>query len=60
MSKIKVTLVRGLCRTTKRQKANLRGLGLSKKINNSSLLESSPCILGMIKKVSHLIKVEEV
>lgn len=57
--KIKLTLIRGLSRTTKRQKATIKGLGLSRKINNESVLEISPSVLGMVNKVKHLIKYEE-
>lgn len=57
--KIKVTLVRGMSRTTEKQKATIRGLGLSRKINNESILEINACVLGMINKVKHLVRYEE-
>lgn len=41
-----------------RQKGTLRALGLTR-ISKSTELEATPQILGMVKKVSHLIKVEE-
>ena len=40
------------------QRQNLIGLGLNK-IGRVSELEDTPAIRGMIKKVAHLIKVEE-
>jgi large subunit ribosomal protein L30 len=57
--KIKVTLVRGLCRSDKKQRATIKGLGLSKKINSTAVLEATAPVLGMINKVKHLIKYEE-
>ena len=41
------------------QKKCLIGLGLNK-INRERTLESNPAIQGMINKVKHLIKVDEV
>jgi large subunit ribosomal protein L30 len=41
------------------QRATLVGLGLNK-INSTRVLEDTPSIRGMIKKVKHLIKVETV
>lgn len=40
------------------QKATLIGLGLNK-MHRVSVLEDTPSVRGMIKKVSHLVKVEE-
>lgn len=40
------------------QKATLIGLGLNK-MNKVSVLEDTPSVRGMIKKVSHLLKIEE-
>lgn len=57
--KIKLTLVRGLSRTTERQKSTIKGLGLTKKINSESVLTITPAVLGMINKVKHLVKYEE-
>jgi large subunit ribosomal protein L30 len=41
------------------QKATLVGLGLNK-IRATRVLEDTPSVRGMIRKVAHLIKVEEV
>jgi large subunit ribosomal protein L30 len=41
------------------QRETLVGLGLNK-MNRSKVLEDTPCVRGMINKVSHLVKVEEV
>ena len=40
------------------QKANLRGLGLTK-MGKTVELEDTPSNRGMIRKVAHLVKVEE-
>ncbi len=40
------------------QRATLVGLGLNK-MNRSRILEDTPAVRGMIKKVGHLITVEE-
>ncbi|WP_028841358.1 50S ribosomal protein L30 [Thermodesulfobacterium hveragerdense] len=59
MKKLKITLVRSKYGRTPNQRENLKGLGL-KKIGQTVLREDTPMIRGMIKKVSHLVKVEEV
>lgn len=40
------------------QRATLKGLGLNK-INRTKILEDTASVRGMIKKVSHLVRVEE-
>ena len=57
--KLKVTLKRSVIGSTKVQRDTVVGLGL-RKINQSSTLENTPAVRGMIKKVLHLILVEEV
>ncbi len=42
-----------------KQKETIKGLGI-KKLNRPRILEDTPCIRGMINKVSHLVEVEEV
>ena len=59
MGKVKITQVRSLIDRPKRQKDTIKALGL-RKINHSVVHEANPQILGMISKVSHLVKVEEV
>jgi large subunit ribosomal protein L30 len=58
MAKIKVTQIRSKIGSPKRQKATLEALGL-KKINSSVEVEATPQIRGMVTKVRHLVKVEE-
>lgn len=59
MSKIKVTQVKSSIDRSERQKRTLIALGL-RKMNASNELEATPQVLGMVAKVQHLIKVEEV
>lgn len=58
MKKIKVTQVKSVIDRSERQKRTMVALGL-KKMNSSVEVEATPQILGMITKVNHLIKVEE-
>lgn len=59
MAKIKITQIRSTIKRPKNQKANIQALGLGK-INRSVEVENTPIIEGMIRKVSHLVKIEEV
>jgi len=59
MTKLKVTLKRSVNGALESQKATVRGLGL-RKIRSSKVLINTPAIRGMIKKVIHLLEVEEV
>ena len=59
MAKVKVTQVRGKSGATKRQIANLEALGI-KKIHHSVEVELTPVVKGMIEKVRHLVKIEEI
>jgi large subunit ribosomal protein L30 len=58
MKKIKVTLVKSPIDRPERQKQTLKALGLNK-TNASKEIEATPQILGMVRKVTHLVKVEE-
>lgn len=58
MSKIKVTQVKSTIDRPKRQKDTIKALGI-KRMNQSVVHEATPQILGMVQKVSHLVKVEE-
>lgn len=59
MKKIKITLVKSPIDRPERQKLTLKALGLGK-TNSSKELEASPQVLGMVRKVEHLVEVEEV
>ena len=58
MKKIKITLVKSPIDRPERQKLTLRALGLNK-TNSATELEATPQILGMVRKVEHLVKVED-
>ncbi len=57
--KIKVTLVKSTIATLPNHKKIVAALGL-KKVRSFKIHEANPCILGMIAKVSYLLKVENV
>ncbi|MDA0303364.1 MAG: 50S ribosomal protein L30 [Bacteroidetes bacterium] len=59
MGKVIVTQVRSAINRPKRQKATIQALGI-KKLHNPVEHEATPQIMGMIRKVSHLVKFEEV
>jgi large subunit ribosomal protein L30 len=59
MKKLKITLVKSPIDRPERQKLTVQALGLNK-TNSTKEVEATPQILGMIRKVTHLIKVEEV
>lgn len=56
--KLKVTLIRSKFGRKATHLDCVKGLGLSR-INQTVELEDTPCIRGMINKISYLLKVEE-
>ncbi len=58
-AQVKVTQVQGCIARRWDQEATLKGLGLNKR-HRSRVLEDTPCVRGMIYKVRHLVKVENV
>ena len=60
IQKIKVTLVRSLSGRIGSHKCCAKGLGLSSRMNCSVVVDGTPENLGMINKISYLLKVEEV
>jgi large subunit ribosomal protein L30 len=58
MKKIRITLVKSPIDRPERQKLTLKAMGLNK-LNASREVEATPQILGMVRKMNHLIKVEE-
>ncbi|HTJ14438.1 MAG TPA: 50S ribosomal protein L30 [Dinghuibacter sp.] len=58
MKKIKITLVKSAIDRPERQKLTIEALGLNK-LNSFKEVEATPQILGMVRKVTHLVKVEE-
>ena len=59
MAKIKITQIKSGIDRPERQKVTLKALGL-KKLHASREVEATPQILGMVRKVEHLVKVEEI
>lgn len=59
MKKIRVTLKRSPHGGKEVHRTNLRGLGLRKR-HQVRVLENTPAIRGMIKKVIHMVEVEEI
>lgn len=59
MAKIRITQVRSKNGKPERQKRTLEALGI-RKLNHSVEHEATPQILGMVEKVRHLIKVENI
>jgi large subunit ribosomal protein L30 len=58
-AKLKVTQIGSPIGRPKDQRATLIGLGLNK-MHRSRLLDDSPAIRGMIDKVHHLVRIEDV
>jgi large subunit ribosomal protein L30 len=58
MAKLKLTQVRSAIGQTERHRGTLRALGLGK-IGKTHELDDSPVVAGMLRKVRHLVKVEE-
>ncbi len=59
MSKVKITQVKSVIHRPKDQKATITALGI-RKMNGTAVHEATPQILGMVAKVKHLVKVENV
>jgi large subunit ribosomal protein L30 len=59
MSRIRLTQVRSVIDRPKDQKDTVRRLGLHR-INDSVVKDDRPEIRGMIDKVRHLVKIEDV
>ena len=59
MAKIKVTQVKSVIDRSERQKRTVQALGLSK-MNQSVEVEATPQIIGMVRKVNHLVAIEAI
>ncbi len=59
MKKVRIRLVKSPIDKPGRQKQTLKALGLNK-VNASREVEVTPQISGMIRKMNHLIEVEEI
>ena len=59
MKKIRITQVKSTIDRPERQKRTMLALGI-KKLNQSVEKEATPQVLGMVEKLQHLLKVEEI
>ena len=59
MAKLKLTQIKSGIGRPERQRATLRGLGL-KKLNQVSTITDTPEVRGMLNKVAHLVTWEEI
>jgi large subunit ribosomal protein L30 len=59
MAKIRITQVKSKNGKPERQKRTLEALGI-RKLNHSVEHEATPQILGMVQKIKHLVKVENI
>ncbi|MEE4259465.1 MAG: 50S ribosomal protein L30 [Bacteroidales bacterium] len=59
MKKVRITQIRSAINRPNRQKLTLEALGI-KKLNRPIDHEATPQVLGMIDKVKHLLKIEEI
>ena len=59
MPQIKITQIRSLIKRPAGQKVTMKHLGLGK-INREVVHTATPQIIGMVRQISHLVRVEEV
>lgn len=59
MAKVKITKIKSTIEKDERQKRTMKALGLNK-IGSSNEMENTAAVAGMIRKVSHLVKVENI
>jgi large subunit ribosomal protein L30 len=59
MAKIKITQVKSIIDRSERQKRTMQALGLTK-LNQSVEVEATASIIGMVRKVNHLIAIESI
>ena len=58
MAKLRITQIRSQIGQSQRHRGTLRALGLGK-IGRSAEHEESPQVAGMLRKVRHLVRVED-
>ena len=59
MPRRRITQVRSTIRTKPEHRGTMRALGL-RRINTSTERDDSPALRGMLRKVDHLVRVEEI
>ena len=60
MKKVKITQIRSGIGRPQDQKDTLKSLGLRKMYQSAEVDMDNPCLAGMVKKVAHLLKIEEI
>lgn len=58
-SKLKIRQVKSAINRSGMQKKTIRALGI-RRLNQTVVHDDNPCIRGMVKKVEHLVEVEEI
>ncbi len=58
-SKLKIRQVKSTINRSGMQKKTIRALGI-RRLNQTVVHDDNPCIRGMVKKVEHLVQVEEI
>ena len=59
MADLKITLIKSTIGSLPKQRLNVEALGLGK-LHSTVVQKDNPAIRGMIRKVNHLVKVEEI
>jgi len=59
MAKIRIIQIKSVIDRSERQKKTMQALGLNK-INQAVEVEATPSIIGMVRKVNHLVAVESI
>ena len=59
MARIKITQIKSVIDRSERQKRTMQALGLNK-MNQSVEVEATAAIIGMVRKVNHLIAIESI
>jgi large subunit ribosomal protein L30 len=57
-SKLKVRQIKSAIGRQEKQKRTLRALGI-RRMHQTVVVEDNPCMRGMVKKIEHLLEVEE-
>ena len=59
MTKLRITQIKSLIGSDKRQKANMRNLGI-RRMQQTVEVEKTPSVMGQVERVRHLLKIEEI
>lgn len=59
MARIRITQIKSVIDRSERQKRTMQALGLNK-ISQTVEVEATPAIIGMVRKINHLVAVESI